>query len=116
MRPFVLSTSTSSAQALSKHEKLFASFPQFPSPFDKLRACSVADTGANVARADKAIVNRLLDYEQMHTSVRQEPRRKPVHPQSSTCELPHETAERLALRLGFEQRIEFSGEGALDDR
>ena len=29
------------------------------SPFDKLRACPVLDTGANVVRADKMIVNRL---------------------------------------------------------
>ena len=43
MKPFVLS--------LSKHERLFANLRQFPSPFDKLRA--------NVARVDKAIVNRL---------------------------------------------------------
>ena len=41
------------AKPLSKHERLFASLQRFCAPFDKLRA--------NVACADKTIVNRLLD-------------------------------------------------------
>ena len=77
MKPFVLS--------LSKHERLLANLRQFYSPFDTLRACPVLDTGANVARVDEMIVNRLL---------------------------AHETAEWLALRLGLEQGIEFAGQAA----
>ena len=44
MKPFVLS--------LSKHERLFANLRQFHLPLRKL--------ALSVARADKAIVNRLL--------------------------------------------------------
>ena len=43
---------------LSKHERLFASLRWFYSPFDKLRACPVLDTGANVTPADEMTVNR----------------------------------------------------------
>ena len=50
------------AKPLSKNERLFANLRRFYSPFDKLRACSVLDTGANVARADEMIVNSLLGH------------------------------------------------------
>ena len=48
------------AKPLSKHERLFAKLQRFYTPFEKLRACPVLDTGANVASADEMIVNRLL--------------------------------------------------------
>ena len=42
----------------SKYERRFTNFSRSHSPFDRLRACPVPDTGANVSRPCMKIVNR----------------------------------------------------------
>ena len=69
----------------------------------------------NAATSPLPCDSTLLNYERIHTAVCKASHSAPERLRRLPRALAHETAKRLALRLGFQQRVQLPGERALHD-